>query len=93
MYYTKEQQKKTKRNVFERGSRLCQKTEDVVVSDLVMTAAGLSFLYYYFAAAAVEVEEDVANLPNNFSLDIKKREPQKFSLFFFEIGYHFFSNY
>ena len=67
MYYTKEQQKKTRKNVFERGSRLCQKTEDVVVSDLVMTAAGFSFLYYYFAAAAVEVEEDVANLPNHLA--------------------------
>jgi len=41
MYYTKEQGKTQKENSFclERGSRLCQKTEVVVVSDLVMTAA------------------------------------------------------
>lgn len=40
MYYTKEQRKTQKLIVFsERRSRLCQKTEVVVVSDLEMTAA------------------------------------------------------
>jgi len=44
MYYTKEQQKKEKNSFVERGSRLCQKTEVVVVSDLVTIAAVSFFL-------------------------------------------------
>ena len=61
IYHTKEI---TKENIFlkhGRGSRLCQKTEDAVDSDLAMIVAGLLSLFYYFAAVAVVIEEDVAN--------------------------------
>lgn len=42
-YKGKQQKKKIKQNIFlyERGSRLCQKIEDAVDSDLVMIVAGL----------------------------------------------------